>query len=710
MKKKHRIVMICIIIFLIAACTAIGYGETVGEEMSGIQSSENYYIDCAESSFFKNAQGSFFAMLNNLIFSVIKSMGNATTAVLGFALSADLFEIVSDIISPLFGSIHKYIFNGFSIVIISLAGFYFILQLAIGRITRVISGIGGLLAIIVLAAAFFTYPMDILSAVNTAAVDLSGKVLDVPYESTGIDYETSNTQEKAETIIWNTLVHQPWQVMEFGSVQIAEKYEDEILSLKCGTDERSEYIQKLYEEQGLFDPSGAHQLEQLSMGILMLIFSVMVGIIMLLACVLIIGYQFFSILLALIGTFIFLLALLPRFGLKLIQNWFIKILSALAVRIVLVFGIAVICVLMGYIYGLTAVYGVLPMMFLMLAIVMTVVIKRKELLGLISGYDSPSGAVNRMMNADGNIVRFGVNSFNDIRNRRHRQEMSDYAQQRRDKQQQIDNERLDNLRMRNELLKKKTEAQNTNTYDSDNYERYAYADEPQLRKEQQTEIRYSQGSRERQGATEKTLYTAAQREKGIEILRQSYEQSKERSEAEAARTGGSVRYTDFVKRTDHVRAMNPEAEFDSRDVEKAARIVHRTEAAGGDVRDIPIGNLSEERRNETQNAHLRFAERGEVPEQAEGRAAQESAAKQKESSDSKRGLKQSAPAGPEYFRRYYGEEKGERFYNEMLERYGSTVRSFSADEKLSPAQIRKKLSADAGETAVKRERAKETQQ
>ena len=50
--------------------------------------------------------------------------------------------------------------------------------------------------------------------------------------------------------------------------------------------------------------------------------------------------------------------------------------------------------------------------------------------------------------------------------------------------------------------------------------------------------------------------------------------------------------------------------------------------------------------------------------------------------------------GLAYFQAHYGDEKGERFYNTMREKYGKTATDFSAEKKLTPAQIRRRLETE----------------
>lgn len=708
--RRKRFALISGTVILIAL-TAVLYAYAESGGGANMQYRGNYYIDCAKVSFFKHLEPSLYSLLNNLVFSAIKGLGEWNAAIIKFSLSADLFEIVDDLISPLFAAIHKYIFNGFSLTLIVLAGMYFIVLLAKQNMMGIISGIVSLVAVIALAGAFFLYPMDILTTVNNLSVELSASVLDAPYESSGGTLDTGNLSpaEKAENIVWNTLVHRPWQIIEFGDVETAERYEDTILSMGCNTDERQEYVQKMYEEKGLFVPNSSYQLERLSMGLLLLLFDVLIFAVMVLFCILIIGYQFFAILLALLGTFIFLMALLPRYGLKLVGNWAVKILSTMAIRIVLIFFLTIIFVIMGYVYGLTGTYGVIPVLFLMVSIIAIIALKRKELLGLFSGYDQPTGFVNKMLNADGNIIRHGVNQYQTVRIKRQHKEMQEKREQREAERDAINAETLQNLSMRNEILRNKLATQE-NPADRQ-------LSETQLREyhENAAPVQVRSSARAA-GSAASTLsagaYTRKQRAQGIELLRQSYEQSKAVSETEAQRNNQPVQYTPFVQRTNHLRAMNPDAEFDSRDVERAARIVHDTEARGGSVSELRTRMQTSQTAGNTDAAVKRRLSANEAQNPSTDQKSQAAPVRTTNDSHTEKHVRQkeSNLKGLAYFQAHYGDEKGERFYNTMREKYGKTATDFSAEKKLTPAQIRRRLETERETERVSKVKGNEPRQ
>ena len=96
--RRKRFALISGTVILIAL-TAVLYAYAESGGGANMQYRGNYYIDCAKTSFFKNIGPSFFSLLNNLVFSAIKGLGEWNAAIIKFSLSADLFEIVDDLIS-----------------------------------------------------------------------------------------------------------------------------------------------------------------------------------------------------------------------------------------------------------------------------------------------------------------------------------------------------------------------------------------------------------------------------------------------------------------------------------------------------------------------------------------------------------------------------------------------------------------------------------
>ena len=385
--------------------------------------------------------------------------------------------------------------------------------------------------------------------------------------------------------MWNIIVHKPWQILEFGDTDIANKYQDEILSIPEG-DERTELVENIEKDTGVLSSRQSEQLNRVTTGIFFLIFSLIIFIMMMAIALLIIGFQIFAIFLGLVGGFVFLLAIIPVYGLRLIGRWAVRILSAITVKVVLVFAVAILVVTMDFVFGLLDTYGMMAVMFTLIAIVLILYIKRKSLLNLFTL--PPGQAVNAALNTNFNplsSVRSETNSFqtwqrNRTLNKLNKTKLENETMRKEAyiedketrKQEKIEKEeamaRLNNVYANNtESLEP---SQNMQAPMQSNQSISTYSD-----------MRANQNSKERQVA-----YTKQQREAGLELLRENYAKSKEQSESKARSLGKEPEYTTFVKRTDALRAMNPEAEFDRRDVEKMARMVQRTEAAGGTVEDL----------------------------------------------------------------------------------------------------------------------------
>lgn len=702
---KKRVIGICAVILLVfisAACfvQAAGlYDGLEGDNASGdshLDNFDNYYLDMVSVSIFKSPMSNAYNGIANVIFGGIKGIGAWTVKVVRFALSADVFDMVEDAMQPLFGGIKSTIFDELSILMIAAAGGFFLIMLLKRQMTGIVTGIGTVLIVIVLAAVFFNNPMKILSSVNEISTELSGNVLNAPYEAAyGEENSTLSAEDKSAELLWNIIVHKPWQILEFGDTEIAEEYEDEILALPGG-DERDELVEKMNKETGILGNSQIEQSDRIINGLFFLIFSLIISIIIMACSLLIIGFQIFAIFLGLLGGFVLLLALVPIYGLRLVGRWIVKILSALTVKVALVFALAVLIVTMDFVFGLLNTYGIMTVMFTLISIVLILYIKRKSLFNMFNL--TPGQAMNAALNANFNPVRDAQMEMNSFQNW---QRNRDFKKGRKIK---LENDKLMNeqlkfekeMRLENQRQEKaeieEASARINNVYASQVRSMDDNTKNAGIPKEHTEASTRTSVMADGQHVT----YTKQQREAGIELLRENYSASKEQSETKARSLGKEPEYTTFVKRTDALRAMNPDAEFDRRDVEKMARMVQRTEAAGGTVEDL--------RRNTTANdQNVNAANRGR-----ERRLSETPAGTHKETETAGRPERELKPEGSgsehvrrennrgiEYFKNNFGEEKGEKFYYSLSEKYGEeNLQKFESDKKLSYTEVRRKVAKD----------------
>lgn len=663
--KKHLVITFIVILLLILLTTTFAssegfYDSSKSTDPDSYQNlHENYYLDMEDVSFFKDPLAIMFHAIANIIFGGIKVLGLIATAIVKFSLSTDLFKVVGDFINPLFSGLNNYIFKGLSIFFISIAGFMFALKLVKRQISAIGAGIMSLLLVIVIANIFFTKPLAILENVNEVGNQISGDLLRAPYEAT-LKESSGNLkpEELSSELLWNILVHTPWQLLEFDDTKTAVKYEDKILKVSPGTDERKEAIEKISEKEEVFKANSAREIGRITTALVLFIFNLFIFMVVVMFCILILGYQAYAIILSLLGIFVIMLSLIPSFGLRVLWNWMSKIGAAILIKALLFFLLAIIFTIMDFVYSLSDTYGLLTSLFVIIAIVAILYLKKNAILDLFS---KPIGSLASEIND------MGSSSFNPVGSLR---------------------EGAGNIRNLR-LTRNHTYTEGNRGY-SDDYE----ADiEPENR---YSDIALRRASYVDESSQSESLPTSSQREAGLELLRRNYELSREKSENYASSTGEDVEYTPFVKRTMALRELNPDAEFDNRDVEMAARVVKRTEDMGGSVESL----YREPEITVERSKPMSFSEHIPVSPAYEEFREDEASGSQDRDKSAIHDLR-----GIDYFRASFGEEKGEEFYNRLSDKYGEErVRNYSYEaqegEKVTFSKVQRDLKEAPDEISV----------
>ena len=215
-------------------------------------------------------------------------------------------------------------------------------------------------------------------------------------------------------------------------------------------------------------------------------------------------------------------------------------------------------------------------------------------------------------------------------------------------------------------------------------------------------------------------FTGEDYKKAEEILEQNYQLSKLKSERTAKESGELAQYSDFVQRTDAIRELGGGSMFDDRDILKTARILQRTEAAGGSMDDL-IGDPQERNsgdRNLSRQEELRpqsvmdyMSETTQEELRVNNTDSVVAAASDYRDSDIHKGHEnvgdvvaeqstavQAERQGLSFFKEQFGEEKGEKYYEKMCSKYGEEVVSqFSSEEQVSYSAVNQILRNNMGE-------------
>ncbi|WP_312648893.1 CD3337/EF1877 family mobilome membrane protein [Aminipila sp.] len=419
MHKKviMRLTLLLIIVISVSAVTVYAADDDLYKnlEETAQQSKDDYFIkyrdhygiDTEEMSIFKDTGSVVFKNLYSFNFFLQKLLATLTIAVFSFSLSADISPIFAEIIEPFIIAMKSSLWDSLAVYAIAFAAFLLLLKMAQRRMIQALSSFIGIVLIVVMAFIFYAYPIQMLKAVDTVTCGVSDAVMEGPYKTT-VGGNASDAKGKASSLCWNLFVHKSWQVLEFGNISTAKKYEADILKLEPDSEERKELIKQLAESEGLFSKSFGYQLSRLATSVILFLFNILLMAVILIFAVLIIGFRLLLLVYLLLGVFVFLASLLPNFGLILVQRWGMRIVSISFTRVIIVFFLSVTLILMDVIYKFVDEYGLLIIMFLMFVATVALWLERHRILELFYMYNSTGGQMPQMLNkgieADWNIM------------------------------------------------------------------------------------------------------------------------------------------------------------------------------------------------------------------------------------------------------------------------------------------------------------------
>lgn len=637
----------------------IDEAATNSEDTNFIKYRDNYSLDTEKISFFKNPMSTTFDGAANGLFAMQKGIATVQIYLFQVALESNILELLEEFITPFIDSMRSFIFEGFSLFFISICALLLLLKLAVNRQAQALSGLLQIFLIVTLAFIFYNHPVEMMKAAGDVTEGVSAAVMEGPYNAVNGESSDTSMEGKVSALVWNLMVHKPWQTAEFGSIEKANEYESEILELKPESDERKELVEKLAKEQGLFSKSLMDQLERIFTLLILGVMNLLIFLFLTAFCVLIVGYQFLILIYMLLGVFIFLLALIPYFGIELVKRWVLRILSACGTKILLAFFLSLLLVFMDAMYKFIDTKGLLFTLFMIIVIISMIYIKRKEFLGLFTGFQAGSLTVpgayqtmNRALDKDLNMVH-NLNTIYSMR-----------------KQDGKDAAAFSGSSQRSASGSETKTATGVGT-------RAAMEGMSHGRTSQDLtgeELKTAAGSIARSTQDMSRYFQKAEN-----MLQKQYEKSKTESEEAAERKGTDPEYGEFVRRTNAVRTLGA-GQFDQRDVSSLSRVLQLVEKKGGNIDNVIAGSAAELHREVRRPANL-FDRRLNSGEVASGIEPSGQAAAQKPQK-----------LGVEYFKENFGEEKGEEFYTAMSRKYDTvTVDSFSSANQLTYAQVQRQL-------------------
>ncbi len=325
--KKHFLKSICMFLLLLflfpmPAVHASSDGINPSSEFSGnITKKDNYYLDLEECKILDSGY-KIINDLANVLFSVIKTIAYITCEIFSFAINFNLTDLFGERITDIQEFLKREVFDVMFLVcfvgtaIMSLK--HFLRRDMVGVFTE----IGKAIVIAILAMALSLKGGTILDSLNTLTKQTSLLILQAMGSIEGTDTKeyASNTGE----VLWDTLVHVPWESLEFGSTGngVDSSLEDRLLNEKPSSEKRAQIVEankSYFEKEKASERLGA---------LISYFFPFIAKCVIYIAIVVIqIVFQGLGILLMMIGMLVLMLAMLPGYEMDFVWIWIKKLIE-----------------------------------------------------------------------------------------------------------------------------------------------------------------------------------------------------------------------------------------------------------------------------------------------------------------------------------------------------------------------------------------------
>jgi cation transport ATPase len=217
------------------------------------------------------------------------------------------------------------------------------------------TGIVKVVFVVAIGTFYYTNPLMLANGVEKASNELTNMIVktstDAKTKSEKAQGKEKNDKKTAITYIandlWEQYVHKPWRILEFGDNKAADKWENDIL--KKSPDEREGIIKDMEADTGV--KTEAMVTKRLGFMIMYLIPVAINIILMGIFCVIIIGLQFVVMLVFILGIFVFMVALIPSFGIETLKKWGMSIAFLSGTKLIMAFMLMLILAFNSALYS-----------------------------------------------------------------------------------------------------------------------------------------------------------------------------------------------------------------------------------------------------------------------------------------------------------------------------------------------------------------------
>lgn len=368
---------------------------------------ENYSIDINAGTF--DVIDKMLTQVVNILFSLQRALIQALIFMFDKALSFSSYELFDSILENFISGMYRSTFGVLAGIFLACIGLYFFMKMLQQKQVEFWTGLAKTIVIIAIATLYFTNPLLLAGKVETASNEITKMIVSssnkkIPkYTNEVIEESRKRSKEKLTiTIIannlWGEYVHKPWRIMEFGNNDVADDWELAILENKKSSEERKKAISNMEEQTGIETKSMV--VDRLGFMLMYLIPLTINILLMAIFCIAIIGLQFFITLVFVLGVFVFIVALIPSFGIETVKRWGISIVFLSGMKIILAFILMVMLTFNEALYNTAGEEGWIYALILQLAIYVVMYVFREKIFNIFAVAKevvaNPSKAIERI--------------------------------------------------------------------------------------------------------------------------------------------------------------------------------------------------------------------------------------------------------------------------------------------------------------------------
>ncbi|MGV8149588.1 MAG: CD3337/EF1877 family mobilome membrane protein [Alkaliphilus sp.] len=582
MKKQHKKIAMLIFLMLIlfsfdnissVASSAIFPDRDIFVGNRWIDYSENYSLDLEEQSTWKKVTSPMVHIraginaITEIIFLVQKMFAYLLMVIVHYAFQINMYLIFSTMIDTIIGEMRIALFDELSLIGILLLGAYYCVKIVSDQKTQIWVAIIKTVVVVALAMLFFTQSSMLLQGVDNVSNEISKSVLAGTYRATNPGAHPDTVVDAIKSDIWMMFVHRPWQILNFGDISLAEQHQETLLKLEAGSEERQDKANELAEDYDLFKPNIVFfRVVFLLVYILpMLITFVVIAALALL----ILGYQFLTMFFFLMGIFVFIIALVPFFGTKVIEVWASKVLAYGFIKVIVSFVLALIFAFNSTLFKLIPSHGWIFVLILQTLIIAIIVWKKDTMIGLLGNIRSSvqHRNPNRLVGSgDVNIER-RLNSF--LKNKKRESDYDYY-------------EFEDEYKNASRSTKKRSNAKESETWQPTIKEQ-ASQNKQEVQDTQM--VQSNETYHEKESLVQIADNMKLLSKKAEELLQMKYEEEKSEEDEKATKTGREPEYSPFVRRV-NTREELGSPRFTTQEITATTNKLKATLRSGGTVEEF----------------------------------------------------------------------------------------------------------------------------